>query len=886
MIRSAVAVLLFHIPRVLFAQVTTGNIEGRVTDTTGAAIIGANVTLSSPDLQGVRGISTGEQGFFRLVGLPIGKYSVTVQHVSYRPVTLENVQIRLDKTTALPDLIIQQSTVALPDVIISGQRPLLDPSTATSGANLPHENFDVLPIDRNYRNIVSLAPHANQSYYGDEANLAGATGTESRYFVNGNDVTDMTNGMGGTNLPYNFIRELEVKTGGYEPEYRSSLGGIINVVTYSGGNEFSGQVFGFYTNSNLGGKERQAPTDPPKGSFTQYDFGLALGGPILKDGLWFYAALNPSSRTEDIEIPGLGKYPDQLRTQTFAGKLSWRASDVFDLSATVVGDPTTEKAVNRGASPAVSSAATADPFLETISSGGYNVLVDARDVASENLVLQGSLSWATRKQKYEPSSGILPPEQKYFDYVTQTASGGTGIYRDDQTSILGAKVSAIAMVGDHAVKAGMEYREIVLDTRYTNDFLFKTSDTSFAHHTEGSSGTIRNRVPSLFIQDSWSVNRYLRIAGGLRWDGLFIIASNGELATRILRQYQPRFGIVFMPGGDESQKVFASVGRYEEDLMLFGSTLYHVAGSYAMGVDFNHDPRINPAGGDTSLNIVSTVRPGVQDLYGQYYDEATLGYERLLAQDFKVTFKGTYRALREVIDDAEAPVGSGEFYYGNPGEGVLSEYPHPRREYLSLEMTVEKSWGSRFNLLASYVLSRNYGNFLGLYYQERGTFTPNVGGQFDWLDMYTKNATGLLPNDRTHIFKLNASYQFDDGLTCGALFLWESGTPLSEYAAKYSAGLTWPINQVQRGSAGRLPSLWDLNLRLAYLLPFWSETGFRPRLIIDVFHVASQRQVVMQDELHYLNIDAGNPVDPNPNYGMPQKFQPPMSVRLGIEVNF
>jgi hypothetical protein len=477
--RSAALFLLLIVPFAAFSQSTTGNLEGWVVDSTGAAIPGASITVVSPDLQGMRGISTDEQGFFRLLALPSGKYKVKVQHISYQPVAFENVQIQLGKTTAIPAMKMQQTSVEMAEVVVSGQRPLVDPATATSGVNLSHENFELLPIDRNYRSIASVAPHANQSYYGDEVNIAGATGVENRYFVNGNDVTDMSNGMGGTNLPYNFIREIEVKTGGFEPEYKSSLGGIINVITYSGGNDFSGQVFGFYTGSNFGGKQRLAPTDPPRGSLTQYDFGVALGGPIEKDRLWFFAAFNPSYRNRDVEIPGLGTFPDRLNSQTFAGKLSWKASDVLDIDATILGDPTTNKSVNGGSPPAILNALNADPFLSDVSSGGYNVLIDARDVAIKNLILQSSLSWTRRIEKSVPSTGRGAAELYYSDNVTGTVSGGTGWTSDATTSILGAKFSGTAMVGDHAVKAGIEYREIAFDDFSDHTILYKNADTSF-----------------------------------------------------------------------------------------------------------------------------------------------------------------------------------------------------------------------------------------------------------------------------------------------------------------------------------------------------------------------------------------------------------------------
>ena len=92
---------------------------------------------------------------------------------------------------------------------------------------------------------MALSPMATESYYGDGLNLAGSTGWENVYYIDGNNVTDPMRSSSGTNLPYNFVKEIEIKNGGYEAEFGSSIGGIANIITHSGGNQFHGQVFGF-----------------------------------------------------------------------------------------------------------------------------------------------------------------------------------------------------------------------------------------------------------------------------------------------------------------------------------------------------------------------------------------------------------------------------------------------------------------------------------------------------------------------------------------------------------------------------------------------------------------------------------------------------------------
>jgi len=316
---------------------------------------------------------------------------------------------------------------------------------------------------------------------------------------------------------------------------------------------------------------------------------------------------------------------------------------------------------------------------------------------------------------------------------------------------------------------------------------------------------------------------------------------------------------------------------------MYGSTFFHISDSHTRLISYDHDPRANPSGG--TLLFDATLTPEVLRLRGQYFDEVTAGYERLLTDELKMTARGIYRALRETMEDAEDPPGSFQFHYSNPGHAPLSSFPAPRREYLALELTLEKSWGRDVNILASYVLSRTYGNFAGLYDQDSNLpAQPNASPQFDFVSQLV-DATGLLPNDRTHALKVVGSYRTPFGLTCGAWFSWTTGTPLNIFGA--SVFPAHPVFLVPRGTAGRLPSIWDLSVRLSYDVPSQALFGPRPRLILDVYHIGSPLVVVQQDQTKYNGLDAnGNQAYPNPAYGLPTRFQPAMSMRLGLEVSF
>ena len=216
----------------------------------------------------------------------------------------------------------------------------------------------------------------------------------------------------------------------------------------------------------------------------------------------------------------------------------------------------------------------------------------------------------------------------------------------------------------------------------------------------------------------------------------------------------------------------------------------------------------------------------------------------------------------------------------------MDAYPKVDREYAALELSFGRIRRTGINFLVSYVLSRNTGNYPGLFNSDFNYPLPNANGSFDHPEML-ENGSGLLPNDRTHGFKSWGSYRFGFGLTAGASFFWMSGTPLSEFGACPTAPAPFQCFLQQRGTNGRMANLWDLNLRLTYEPLGSSEARWQPRLTLDVFHIGNERTPVSYEQVHFFGRDeAGNQINPNPIYGLPTRYQPPMAVRLGLEVGF
>ncbi len=874
-------------PAFLLAQETTGNLDGLVTDSVGVPVPGALVTVRSPHLQGQRGTVSDNEGRFRFKALPIGEYAVRISHISYREVTVQPVRVRLAGTTGMGQVRLQAETLLLPEYTVVSAVPVIDPVSTDVGGSLSPEEFSALPVQRTYDRIVALLPQANESYLGDGVNVAGATGMENKYFIDGVDVSDPYRGLTGASLPYNIIREIEVKNGAYEAEYRSTLGGVVNVLTYSGGNEFSGRVFGYFTNNDLSGTPRGGTLEPAQGNFTQYDVGFGLGGPILRDRLWFFVAYAPVFLSEEVEIPGLGFYTDRSTSHIVAGNMTWRISDGNSLMLSLSGDPTHRDAVGQTFGEFGTPAAflNPDPYLGSATLGGIGVRLKGTHILSDDLLLESSLSWMNRNDRFMPATAVGASQPLFIDEATATWSGGYPMRVDNRSTVLGANLRGTMQMNDHTVKGGIEYMENRLDALFSVSLIQRFNPFVYTTVKYTSDGTITNRGVSAFVQDSWRIGRSFALNAGLRWDGQFIIGSDGKVAQRILGQWQPRAGVVIQPADAGTDKITASYGRFCQDLLTYASTLYHVAGASQQVFAYSQDPRTGPVPGRPLVNVVSTIQPEIEGMRGQSYDEFTLGYERQIAGTLVAGVRGIYRTLADAIEDGENPPGSGQLILANPGRSPLSSFPAPERKYTGLEFTIRRTADANPWFLFSYVLSRSAGNYPGLFNSDFEVRLPNANKSFDYVENLV-NATGVLPNDRTHVMKLSASYRFDFDLTLGLFLLWETGTPLSEFGGSKAGGFNYNFLR-QRGTAGSTPSLWDVNVRVTYDLPEDLVPALRIRLIADAVHIGSARTPVDYEQIHYFNVDAGGAqVDPNPLYGQATKFQPPMSLRVGLEVLF
>jgi hypothetical protein len=406
----------------------------------------------------------------------------------------------------------------------------------------------------------------------------------------------------------------------------------------------------------------------------------------------------------------------------------------------------------------------------------------------------------------------------------------------------------------------------------------------YATRLDAFDGHFRNLAPALYVQDTWRPGKGWTLNAGVRWSQQRLIGTSGRVAQRLAPEWQPRLGFSWQFGGNASNRIFGSYGRFSQFEPLNLSTLYYVDYTYREWY-WNEDPRLPNSVPHDSVDY-STPETAFTNVPGpvtpERFDEFTVGFEHLFGSAAKLTLRGIRRHLGTTFHQAVDPTSATYFVLGTPGKGDLSFLPPARRDYTALEVGLEGSIGARLTYRTSYVLSRTWGNFPGLFGSD--SYHASPGGNSGLLTAdQVPNSTGYLPNDRPQVFKLAGALRLPADFEAGAIFVWESGTPLNEFGVGRIGTTLGTIRTFlsPRGSVGRTPAIYDLSLRVGYTPPSIGRS--QATVLLDIMHVGNPRRAVRVDQHHYFGVDR---TLPNANYLRATAFQPPMAARLGLEINF
>lgn len=979
------SILAVLVTGTVFAQSTTsGSVQGQVLDASGGTLPGVTVELTGASMQGTRTAVTDSQGNYRFVNVPPGEgYKVTATLSGFAPVGKTLSRVGLGQTAHI-DLTLRAAVSEA--ITVTAEAPLVDVSKTTTGVNVTARQFESLPSSRTFQQLTTLAPGVNMemgesrsNQLGNSPSVGASSAPENNYIIDGLSTTDARYGTSGTNLTMNFVEEVQVMTGGYPAEFGRSTGGVFNVITKSGGNDFAGDVFGYISDSSWSSKRvgRQSKGSQIQTDVTDSkDFGASLGGPIMRDRLWFFGAYNPSRRTTDVgeTSPLVGDPATEFEENAdrYAGKLTFALTANHNLVGTIFGDPTTQEGWLIRGIGAVPADVTAADRVADVGSSNYNLRYNG--VVTQNWLMEANVGQHKRDNTVgaNTAAGLSVPRQ--IDELTGGGYQRGGFMRtaNDESQRDAWALKGSNFLGAHELRYGIdvENNQYTADTREVwyryfgatrtsrliRDCAGKTCDQlqERNYKVEGDGETANEAI---FLQDQWKVLSNLQLNLGVRWErqnmssarGVYVASTEEEIHDpenidefSLDNNYAPRLGFVWDPQNTGRSKIYGYYGRFFEAIPL-DINIRALNGEDYIITDYQHALNTNPnywynptgnpvpaavragaigavtEGGWTKYRVrnltAATATPLDRDLKAQYQDEFIIGGEYQFGQVWSAGVRLVNRELKRVIEDfgtfgnPDDPLELTGYIIGNPGEGALgTPYAKPERYYRAAEFTLQRAFADDWQVVASYTYAQAEGNYEGLFMSGYEQLDPNITALYD-IPSFGPNAGGKLRADRPVNLKIHSSYRFPFGLTVSEGFYFSSGIPTSALGPEtYNGYGDGTIFLKPRGSEGRTPNFWSLDLHADYALPLFRNTGRALSFIVDIFNATNQKTVLETDQDYIYQALQGDPrydawfadgnldtfqnprfngsLPASPFYGSPIMYQAPRTVQLGAKFTF
>jgi hypothetical protein len=596
----------------LRAQETVGAIEGVVKDSSGAVLPGANVEATGP-VGVLRGVSD-DQGKFRFPRVPSGRYKVTASLSGFA--TRESpVEVTVGNTSRVEfDLAVSGVAEAV-QVTASA---VIDMTSAATSTSISRERIELLPRGREFTDVVAQAPGANPETQGGGISIDGSSGSENRFVIDGIDTTSPQVGTNSVPMRADFFEEVQVKSAGYAAEFGGSTGGVINAVTKSGSNRYSGMVLSEFQERKWGGDERPLLRDsltsttftfinPPKEDETRIDPGFQIGGPIIRDRLFFFGAYQPGIR-------------DTKRTVNFSNGVTntfdqdYRVDfGAFNVNGNALGSKLLYKAGGNisqfeekrdlPGKDGRTSLTSAQDWLRGDKSprSTYSGQVDY--VPNDKMVISGRVG---RFYENPESTNVAYPGLIHNFSTSSTVPGIAALpdafrrqpgfvsdvlitdatTRDEyiRDSVWLDASYFLRGFGEHQIKGGLQTERIsndVLSGQNADRILYYAGRpyfTSTGQVVQGTFGYFRllndstfgkvaSRNTALYIQDTWRVNSRLTLNLGLRTEDEKIpnfgtTGISSPIHFGYGEKLAPRLGFTFDPVGDLKWKIYGSYGRY------------------------------------------------------------------------------------------------------------------------------------------------------------------------------------------------------------------------------------------------------------------------------------------------------------------------------------
>ena len=845
------------------AQTRTGRILGQIVGADGYPIPGAIITASSEIMMGgSRSTVTDATGEFRFAALPPGVYSVTASREGHRPQTMEGIAVKIGATATSDFTLMAEFS---DEMVVTGESPLVDTTSSSLSASFSADFLKDLPTQRNFYDIISVAPDVSLATEDSDRMVAGGSNVQSNnWYIDGIETTAPETGTAWIYTNVDDVQEIQVMHIGSPAEYGNMLGATFNVVTKSGSNNFSGGINAYTIPESFVDSQINFDSEYPEYVINDFtDISATLGGPFVKDRLWFYTSYKyyRNSQTYPGSNPDPALNPPGYN-DIFGLKLSWRASDsnLIDVKYGWVdwGWPPSS-------SEYTTKSAQAGEKGEDTSWG-----INYQTIFSDSTFMEVRYTGFTVYDDYLSETGST--EAAYINYAPP--DGGPALYYgglhwpwtyDTTSDRVTATVTHFAddfLAGDHDFKFGVQASKGDALT------LVQSSATGYYYTSYGTYEYYGYEYPyyykvrglpywygneqeavGVFVDDSWRISDSFTLNLGLRYD-----YHKGILPSfpRLNPDGTPSGEVI--PGADPAftwNNISPRIGFAWD---VGGNNKTVVRGSFGVYYDGN-------VGGNWNAPAIDT--PGLQAYWGPSWDgpwddetswtwspggnvsvdpnlkapqtlQYSIGFEQAIGNNYSfgatLLYKDTKNLIGwEVMDDGvyeELPWTdpfTGDQYTlldpivyptvrkGNlPGytvDGYIDKY---WQEYQALIVTFERRFTDFWSMQANYTYSKSTGMVAA--YQSQYQSNPLYGSRTGSDPNAFLNANGQrLQGDRPHMFRIQANFQLPWQMRLNTLINLQNGRP---YSRRYQlptsgnpAAVVAPAGDPRRHG---FQYLWDL----------------------------------------------------------------------------
>jgi len=889
---AAVAVLLLAAGSAFAA--TTGTLFGTVTDADGSALPGVNVTISSPSLQGTRTVTTNAAGEYSFPLLPPGTYRADYEIASFEKAVRTDLVIALDTATKV-NVTLALARVA-ESVEVSGETVVIDPTRTNTQVNLKEDHLKYSTIglaNRSYQTVVLEAPGAgSQAGSGGNPSFFGSNFGQNSFLIDGLNTTDPVTHTFTSNFTFDSIQEIAVQTSGFEAEYGKAIGGIINVITKSGGNSFHGTLDARYQSEKLteqGSKKRDFPpgTDRLRYDRDNEDFknlspAATLGGPILRDRIWFFGS---------VERPDFTRQrPDLFGFQP--GRREFKGWTVFG-KVTATPAPNQTLALKFNSETADVDHAEDSSFYtreagykQTQDLTVYNGSYDA--VLTPNWLANLQAGYVNNKLDAFPQSG----DEDTTGVIDQV----TGIQSVNYTNIQHAKrprfqalgsTSYIAnFLGSHLFKVGtdLEWTKFKSVNNVTGtpidpgmcstDFGQPAGATCgaidepaagdpflYLVYTDVPEQTFKARGMAFYVQDEWRPVPSVTAKLGARYDEVKYYLENDEKVKSFTR-IQPRVGVSWDVFNNSTTILKANAGEFMEDTALTLPGFLARQGTVLSAFLFNGEGYdFLGAFGGPSGNILD---PSLRPTYSQ---QVSGGITQRIFKNTSLDVTGIYRRNRHMFEDSCADADCSRYELTNRPHGLDDVL---KSDYRGLIFKVESRPTNAMSWIFSYTLSKSRSSV---------EYTQNTGTDFDFFPDHFVNRYGYTSDDARHVVKLDGYVRLPWDLFAGTSVYWDSG--LAYNVTRPAPDAPYGDEFLEPRGSRRLPDYyrWDAQLQKDFVIG-----QVRLGVVGSVFNILNTEIAIQRDG----NVGDGGTVDDptNPRFNFATAWQRPRSYELGFRVEF